>query len=266
VVICPCCQSRTVRIIAAGSGFCTDCGHVNLGLQDLQRLSPDGDWLRRRIAQALDLASAQAQITLPGRVWRIGDIGQANDRHRVLYGQQLADVRVLRDLLTVWPTHIGAIPAILITTSPIDRVFLPGVPVQVVPLTTAFHLRGGGLVADEAVWAGMRAARRPPAIHTRIGPFAHDFSDVLLPGESEPIPLTRSQAAILRVLWEQAGVSIGGPSLLRRAGLAFEKPIDAFPLNKYPDANRAYRLLVQSDRRRRYWLPRAPSVVTDDPA
>ena len=98
---------------------------------------------------------------------------------------------------------------------------------------------------------------------SRAGPFAHDFRDVVLPGESELIALTRSQAALLRVLWEQAGVPIGGQLLIRMAGLELEKPVDAFPLNKYPEANRAYRALVQSDRRGNYWLPRESSIEAE---
>jgi hypothetical protein len=253
-IICPRCQARSVRVITAGSAFCAECGQVALAVKDMQRLSPDGDWLRRRIAQALDLAGESAWVAVPGRVWRIGDIGRAGARHRVLFGQQLADVMVQRALLAVWPTHVGEISTIMITTTSIDRVFLPGVRVRLVPLAAAFRVRGGGLVADEAVWAGAQAV---PATtnQARYGPFALDFRDVLLAGESEPIPLTHSQAALLRVLWEQAGASIRGSLLVRMAGLELEKPVDAFPLNKYPEANRAYRTLVRSNRRGGYWLP-----------
>jgi hypothetical protein len=255
-IICPRCEAHSVRVITAGSALCVGCGKVVLAAQDLQRLSPDGEWLRRRIAQALDLAGESAWVTVPGRVWRIGDIGRASERHRVLFGQQLADVMVQRALLSVWATHVGDISTTMITTTSIDRVFLPGVRVRLVPLAAAFRVRGDGLVADEPVWAGVRAAVPTIAGQARHGPFALDYRDVLLAGESDPIPLTRSQAALLRVLWEQAGVSIGGPLLIRMAGLELEKPIDAFPLNKYPEANRAYRALVSSDRRGQYCISR----------
>jgi len=262
-VICPRCEARSVRVITAGSAFCAECGQVALAVKDMQRLSPDGDWLRRRIAQALDLAGESAWVTVPGRVWRIGDIGRAGERHRVLFGQQLADVMVQRALLAVWSTHVGDISTIMVTTTMIDRVFLPGVRVRLVPLAAAFRVRGDGLVADEAVWASVQAVVPATTPRARAGPFAHDFRDALLPGESEPIALTRSQAALMRVLWEQAGVPIGGQLLIRRAGLDLEKPVDAFPLNKYPEANRAYRALVHSDRRGNYWLPREASVETE---
>lgn len=251
-VICPWCEAHGVKVIAVDKAVCEDCGPVPLTVEHFRRLTPDGEWLRRRMSQALGLVEESAWSLVPGRVWRLGDVGRAGRRHRVLFGQRLGEVAVQRALLTLWPTHIGDIPTILVTTTQPERVFLPGVQVRSVPLAAAFRVRGDGLVADEAVWAGLQSAWLSNAGLSRHGPFAHDFSDVLLPGESKPIPLTRSQAAILRVLWAQEGASIGGALLIRKAGLELEKPIYAFPRNKYPEANRAYRSLVSSDRRGRY--------------
>jgi hypothetical protein len=255
-IICPRCEARSVRVITAGSAFCIECGQVALALKDMQRLSPDGDWLRRRIAQALSLAGEPAWMMVPGRVWRIGDIGTATQRRRVLFGQQLGDMMVQKVLLAAWPTHVGETQAVIVTTSPTNRVFLPGVPAAIVPLAAAFRLRGGGLVADEAVWASVRAPAGLNAPQRRHGPFSDDFSEVTLPGEAMPISLTPAQAAILRVLWELEGTNIDRETLIRRAGLELEKPVDAFPRNKYPGANRAYRVLVSSDRRGRYCVLR----------
>ena len=264
-IICPRCEARSVRVITAGSAFCAECGQVALAVKDMQRLSPDGDWLRRRIAQALDLAGESAWVAVPGRVWRIGDIGRAGARHRVLFGQQLADVMVQRALLAVWPTHVGEISTIMITTTSIDRVFLPGVRVRLVPLAAAFRVRGGGLVADEAVWAGAQAMvpATTTASQARHGPFANDFSTVLLPGEADLIALTPAQTSLMRVLWEQQGLPMRCGILLTRANVGVEKPVQAFQRQKYPDANRAYHVLVRSDRRGRYWLPLSSKSTAD---
>ncbi len=252
VIFCPHCEIRTVRVLAVGSGFCIDCGLVSLTAKDTLRLAPDGDWLRRRMAQALGLAGEPAWVIVPGRVWKIGDIRTAAQRRLVLFGQQMGDMMVLRVLLAAWPTHVGETQAVIVTTSPPDRVFLPGVPATLVPLPAAFRLRSGGLVADEAVWAGAGAPTGLGATLRRHGPFSHDFREVTLPGEATPIALTPAQAAIMRVLWELEGASIDRKSLMRRAGVELEKPVDAFARNKYPGANRAYRVLVTSDRRGRY--------------
>jgi hypothetical protein len=257
VIFCPHCEIRTVRVLAVGSGFCIDCGLVSLTAKDTQRLAPDGDWLRRRIAQALGLAGQPAWVIVPGRVWRIGDIRTAAQRRRVLFGQQIGDLMVLRVLLAAWPTHVGETQAIIVTTSPPDRVLLPGVPATLVPLPAAFHLRGGGLVADEAVWAGAGAPGGLSATLRRHGPFSHDFREVTLPGEETPIALTPSQAAIMRVLWELEGASIDRKALMRRAGVELDKPVDAFARNKYPEANRVYRILVSSEQSGNYFFSRS---------
>jgi hypothetical protein len=252
-IICPRCEAHSVRIMTAGSAFCVDCGPVSLSPKDVERLMPDGDWLRRRIAQALDLAGEPAWTMVPGRVWRIGDVGRSGQRHRVLFGLQLTDTMIQRVLLAVWPTHVGEIRTVMVTTSPTDRVFLPGVAVRLVPLAAAFRVRGGGLVADEAVWAGMLAALPATAGQVRVGPFAQDYRSVMLPGESLTIALTPAQSALLRVLWEHRGSPIHRELLIAHAKLELDKPVEAFPRPKYPDANRAYRILVRSNRQGQYW-------------
>jgi hypothetical protein len=256
VIFCPHCEVRTVRVLAAGSGFCTDCGLVSLTAKDTQRLAPDGDWLRRRMAQALGLAGEPAWVIVPGRVWRIGDVRSAAQRRRVLFGQQIGDMMVLKVLLAAWPTHVGETQAVIVTTSPPDRVFLPGVPTTLIPLPAAFRLRGGGLVADEAVWAGVAALGDLSATRRRHGPFSHDFREVTLPSEEMSIALTPAQAAIMRVLWELEGASIDRKTLMRRAGVELDKPVDAFARNKYPGANRVYRVLISSDRSGNYSFSR----------
>lgn len=264
-VICPRCEAHSVRVITPGSALCAECGQVALALEDMQRLTPDGDWLRRRMAQALGLAGELAWPIVPGRVWRIGDVGRAGARHRVLFGQQLADVMVQRALLAVWPTHVGEISTIMITTTSVDRVFLPGVRVRLVPLVAAFRVRGYGLVADEAVWACVQAMvpATTTASQARHGPFANDFSTVLLPGEADPIALTPAQASLMRVLWEQQGTSMRCGILLSRANVGVEKPVQAFQKQKYPDANRAYHSLVRADRQGRYWIPVSSKSAAD---
>ena len=130
---------------------------------------------------------------------------------------------------------------------------------RVVPLPAAFRIRGGGLLADEAVWASIRAPVVAQGTHARHGPFSHDYAEVLLAGETVPVSLTRTQASIFRVLWEMEGVSIDRETLMQKAGISLEKPVDAFPRNKYPDANRTYRALVSSDGRGRYRMSRNQS-------
>lgn len=262
-VICPWCEAHGVEVIAVDKAVCEDCGPIPLTVEHFRRLAPDGEWLRRRMSQALGLVDESAWSLVPGRVWRLGDIGRAGRRHRVLFGQRLGEVAVQRALLALWPTHIGDIPTILVTTTAPERVYLPGVEVQLMPLPAAFRVRGDGLVADEAVWAGVLTSVPAPVDAQRIGPFSPDYRDVLLAGETVPIPLTPAQSALLRVLWEHRGASIHRETWIARAGLELDKPVLAFQKQKYPDANRAYHSLVCSDLRGWYWikLPEPPSIL-----
>ena len=59
------------------------------------------------------------------------------------------------------------------------------------------------------------------------------------------------------------GVAIDREALMRKAGAELEKPVDAFPRNKYPKANEAYRALVSSDRLGRYRMARINSAFDE---
>ena len=257
-IICPRCEAHSVRVITAGSALCVGCGKVVLAAQDLQRLAPDGEWLRRRIAQALGLPVGPSWPLVSGQLWRLGDLGRVGARRRILYGERLRSSRTGRALHAVWPSLVGEGPAILLTTTAPEDVFLPGLPVSVVPLASAFQVRGTGLVVASRVWEGMLDEAQHRSDDGRRGPFAHDFRTVLLPGETDPVTLTPTQSALLRVLWELSGERIDRQALLRRAKVDLDKPIVAFPQSKYPQAHRAYRALVRSNRQGQYWW--APEV------
>ena len=259
-IICPRCEAHSVRVITAGSALCVGCGKVVLAAQDLQRLAPDGEWLRRRIAQALGLPVGPRWSLVSGQLWRLGDLGRAGARRRILYGERLRSSRTGRALHAVWPSLVGQGPAILLTTTAPDDVFLPGLPVSVVPLASAFQVRGTGLVVAGPVWEGILDEASLGNDGGRHGPFGREFRTVLLPGETEPVALTPTQSALLRVLWELSGERIEREALLRRAKVDLDKPIVAFPQSKYPHAHRAYHALVRSNRQGQYWWAQGGAV------
>lgn len=261
-LICPRCEAHGIRIMAERTGFCIDCGPVSISAKDAVRLTPDDSWVRRRLAQALGLPAVPCWPVIPGSVWRLGDVGGACARRRILYGQCLARAEVVRALHAAWLTHVGSLSTILVATTPPDRVFLPGLPVSVVPLSSAFRVRGTGLMPENGVWDGILEDARSAAGDERRGPFSADFTAILLPNESAPIGLTPAQSAVFKTLWPLKGMPINGSDLLRRAKVQAGKPVDVFPRNKYPDANRAYHTLVRSDRRGRYWLQTLDDATT----
>ena len=101
------------------------------------------------------------------------------------------------------------------------------------------------------MWAAVRGERPSK------GPFDPEFRSVWLLGELVPIPLTRLQGEIFRILWEHEGKPLRGPALMQRAQSEGVKPVDAFRKNLYPDPHRSYQALVRTNRRGEYWLPRA---------
>lgn len=119
-------EARSVRVLAVGKAVRAECGPVTLQPEHMQRLAPDGNWLRRRMAQALGLAAAPPWPVVSGQVWRLGDIGHASARRRILYGERLARPETLRALHAVWPSLVGEVPTILLTTTSPERVFCPG--------------------------------------------------------------------------------------------------------------------------------------------
>lgn len=60
-------------------------------------------------------------------------------------------------------------------------------------------------------------------------------------------------ADLTRVLWEQKGAPMHREILIAHAKLDLGKPVEAFPRPKCTDANRAYRILVRSNRQGQYW-------------
>ena len=254
-LICPNCEAYAIRIVRISVAWCPSCRRVAWRAEDRVRWMPDGEWLRRRIAQALGVRSGAGLPVVNEHVWRIGDVGHGPHRRRVLFGRQIGSIEIHRQLHKAWTSQVGDTPAVLITTTPVEQLLLMLIlPVQIVSLSAAFRLHGAGLVADGPVWRGVTLPMPQQPLVGRFGPFAADFSDVTLPGESQPIALTPMQSAVLRALWEADGRHVKVESLLRRVNADLAKPVDAFPRNKYPEANRAYRVLVRTNRRGEYWL------------
>lgn len=90
---------------------------------------------------------------------------------------------------------------------------------SIVPFGAAFRQRGTGLIAIGHVWEGLLESAPQDADDAPQWPFVHVFRHVLLPGESEPIPLAPTQSALLKILWAMAGKPLAGQDLLHRAGL-----------------------------------------------
>jgi hypothetical protein len=253
--LCPRCDYRVVHVERDGIARCNDCGVIDPRTVDVVRLAPDMAWLLHHLAQALHLESAPALPMGNEHLWRLGDLGEGAARRRLIFGRQLARSEVERALHASLPLYLGDVPGILITTTPPELVDDGGLPMPIVWVPAAFRIHGTGLVADDALWRGRLRFPSVDSHRLRRGPFSSDFRAVWLPGELRAIDLTPKQASLLRVLWEQQGARLPGDELMRRIDSEGDKPVEIFKKATYPDAHRAYRVLVRNQDGH-YWLPR----------
>ena len=95
------------------------------------------------------------------------------------------------------------------------------------------------------------------------GPFSADFRLVHLPAWPHgPIALSDAQSAVFRALWHFKGQPQTAETIMGRAGLGSEKPIDVFKVKKvnkgspkYEGPHLAYQSLVNSSRTGEYVMP-----------
>jgi hypothetical protein len=105
----------------------------------------------------------------------------------------------------------------------------------------------------------------PVAVH---GPFSNDFVWVYLQGWPHgPIRLTEAQSKLFAVLWEHRHQAESAEFLMRRAGLASDKPMDVFKVKvvnqgdpKYEGPLLAYEKLVLCQRRHGLYRLASPST------
>jgi len=124
-----------------------------------------------------------------------------------------------------------------------------------------FTLYGGNLGIFDPAATEVPTSDATEAAH---GPFSEDFRWVHLPDSpGNPIALSEGQAAVFSALWHFASQPQEGHTIMSRAGLTSDKPIDVFKVKaknrgdpKYERPLQAYHLLVQTDRRAgTYFMP-----------
>jgi hypothetical protein len=266
-VLCPYCQLHRGQVVQTVTGLacqCPDCGSVAVDAVDRQAWLFDPDWLIRKLRGALNVPAQQGAVAMVNGVWRLGTY----QRRPVILSRCL-------DLLLQQPSLIArtrsvAIPW-LITPKPLRDVVddpLAGAA-EWLPLEERFTLYGGNIsfmepeaVADAAVYADI--------IEAVNGPFSTDFRWVHLPGESAPIGLSEAHASVFGAFWHFGGQEQEAHSVMSRAGLTSDKPIDVFKVKtknkgdpKYEGPLRAYRELVKSNQRAgTYAMPCAAKVTS----
>ena len=266
-VLCPYCQLHRGQVVQSATGLaclCPDCGSVTVDAVDRQAWTFDPDWLIRKLRGALNVPAQQGAVFVVSGVWRLG----AYQRRPVILSRSL-------DLMLQQPSLIartrGAAVPWLITPKPMRNVEhdpLAGAAAWL-PLEERFTLYGGNLSFMEP-WTVPVDIVHADEIEAVNGPFSTDFRWVHLPGESAPIALSEGHASVFGAFWHFRGQEQEAHSVMSRAGLMSDKPIDVFKVKtknkgdpKYEGPLRAYRTLVKTNQRAgTYVMPCAAKVTS----
>lgn len=245
-VLCPYCQLQRGQVVQSGNGLacqCPDCGLVPVDEVDRRAWRFDPDWLIRKLRAALDIPSQQGVVPMTSNMWQIGD----HQRRPVLLARSL-------DLVLQRPSLQGrargkSIPW-LITPKPLRDIEddpLAGAATWL-PMEERFTLYGGSL---SFIVPGAAVDEPLDTTEAVNGPFSADFRWVHLPGETEPIALSPTQAAVFGALWHFGGQPQEAEIVMSRARSSSSKPIDVFKVKsekrgnpKYEGPLRAYEKLV----------------------
>lgn len=251
-VLCPFCHQQRAQVWGdghrGGTCHCPECGPVAVAADDAAALRLDEDWLRRKLRLALSIESRDGIDALGDGVWRLGD----SRRSPVLLARDL--IRLWREPALLDRVRVSGSPVRVITPRPRETRGAPfGAGVEWLALEDRFAFYGGGI-------SFIGATGEPPAPQAHDpttpvhGPFSADFRWVTLPEvwPHGPIRLTKAQAAVFQALWSFKGELRDGETIMRRAGLDSDKPIDVFKVKARdkgkPEAEGplvAYRALVQ---------------------
>ena len=251
-VLCPYCQLHRGLVIQSRDGLscqCPDCGDVPVDEVDRRAWMFDTEWLIRKLRRALDIPSQQDFVVITSSMWRIGKY----QRQPVMLARSLNYVVQKPSLLG--RARSTSLPW-LMTPKPMRDVEddpLAGM-VSWLPMEERFWMYGGNLsfiepgeLVDETV---------PAATEAVNGPFSIDFRWVHLPDETVPVLLSKAQAAVFMALWHFGNQPRDAHTIMSRAQLSSDKPIDVFKVKtqnkgnpKYEGPLRAYSTLVTIDQR-----------------
>jgi hypothetical protein len=254
-VLCPHCLLHRAPVFGDGHGGrlcrCPDCGPVPIVPQDAAAIRLDEDWLCRKLRLALSIDSRDGIDALADGVWRLGDAR----RSPVLLAREL--VHLWREPALLERVRVAGSNVRVITPKPRETRGAPfGLGVEWLALEERFAFYAGGIA-----FIGMPGEPTDPQTSDPTtpvhGPFSADFRWVTLPDWPHgPIRLTEAQAAVFQALWSFKGEPRDGGTIMRRAGLESDKPIDLFKVKARdkgkPEAEGplfAYRALVVTHKR-----------------
>ena len=255
--VCAFCGLYSGPIFRSNEGLmvqCPDCGPFALDPASQRSWRLDDEWLIRKIRGALDISPHATTTQIVDGVW---DIGRYKKRPVVLARRiDLVERHGLRIFHGPEPrSHSWVITPRPLVRAPLEP--LAGTATWW-HLEDRFALHGLSLRLldpDQGENADDLQGNTPgEAFH---GPFSEDFTWVHLANWLYgPIRLTDAQAKLFATLWKHRHQAQSAEFLMREAGLASERPIDAFKVKAinrgdpvYEGPLQAYGHLVSRQRR-----------------
>jgi hypothetical protein len=210
-ILCPWCGGAELAEIGFAHGqhrgYCSDCGWVDLEVDQVKPLRVDVARIVRWLSAALGLAGRYvSEALVPDALWRLGEIEHRRKRRTIFFGRRLADPTLVPIIAEQLHTACAPGCGVLTTTSPdVDPTVL-ATGHRLVPLRAVAHLRKGGFVIEnlDAWLDGVDTAEEPSSetslrlLHSgrmaliegerhKLSPQVYRFLSVLDAADGEPV-------------------------------------------------------------------------------
>jgi hypothetical protein len=224
-VICPSCQEQWIRPMLHSDrhlqGLCLECGNVPLGIQNIGHTQLNVEEVARRLQMALSLQTRfQLTATVPGHLWRLGDLEINRKRHTLVFAYGLTSVEhtVTQTLPLLAPSGV----AVVFSFESLPEWMRTWAGAHI-PLAAVLRLRKTAFVLDD--WqsyvyatpssAPTFAADDTPASRTSLH-LLRSSHIALIEGERHSVPPDARQ--LLLMLLEAEGEEIHKSELAERLG------------------------------------------------
>jgi len=253
VVICPGCAEFDLAPEQDGSGLrglCPACGYVRIHSEYLQCWQVDIEWLLAKLRRAFGIGARQlSQTLIDGQLWKVGDVGQKTQKHRVFLVRRLTEPNAQQQLRKVVRQHAEPGKSVIVGTLHRQQINLEESSLIYLSLDSLFHWRSGGLHLDQSLWDG---CLKPPHIRNHAGSsvFSEDFRTAILGAEEYTFTDKQSQ------FWELL-VSADGRKQQRdwiMAQIDSPQPNPRALFRHNPNQLKAFDRLVEHDDEGFHWM------------
>jgi hypothetical protein len=257
-ILCPWCGGAELAEIGFAHGqhrgYCSDCGWVDLAVDQVKPLRVDMARIVRWISAALGLAGRYAcESLVPDALWRLGEIEHRRKRRTVFFGRRLdhpaCAPMITQQLRSACAPGCG----VLITTTPdVD----PSILVtghRIIPLRAVAHLRKGGFVIENLdAWLDDVGTHEEPSSETSLR-LLHSARVALIAGKQHR--LSPQVYRFLSVLEAAGGEPVHKRILADELDIAVDKCKGTDIFKRHRDV---YRTFVDHDAAGKYWLKPVP--------